>query len=842
MAVDYQQVSDKSPEQLLAMLSSSAEGLSESEAATRLHNLGANELSSHTTRWSDIMLRQFRSVFVYLLLFAAAISFYLHDYLEALLIIVFVGINTLLGFLQEFKTERSLKLLKKFIQRKTRVRREGTEQVINTEHVVPGDIVLLKAGDMIPADGYFLSAKSVSVDQSILTGESQPVDKQAGLQKKIPQDIYEAANIGFSSTTLISGEGQLAVFATGNDSFMGKTATSAGETEAKSNFEIGIDRFSSFILRLVFITVPFIFIINLFIRGHQFNSAQFLIFLIALVVSVVPEALPLVTTLSLTRGALHLAVRHVVPRRLSAIEDLGSIEILCTDKTGTITENKLTVGDMLGTKHDILYWSLLGSVSFDRHAKEQQNVFDRALAHALAPEISEKIHHAIRLSNLPFDPIRKRESVLVNVHGRTMLVVRGAPEEVIPAHMRGAKKIFAWAQQQGTMGRRIIAVAKKQMPKSYRTITPEDEEKVTIVGLVSFFDPLKPSAQRALTDAERLGVRVKIITGDGKEVAGWVAYSAGLIDNPAKVLTGTEFDAMSEDQRIRAVEDYDVFARTVPDQKSHIIAVLKTNYVVGFLGEGFNDAPALKLANVGLAVEGASDIAQDASDIILLNKSLEVVVDGIREGRKVFANIMTYIKATLTSNFGNFYTLAFVSLIVDYLPMLPVQILLLNLLTDFPMISIATDRVDTRDLKRPLRYRVRDIAFAALVLGLVSTAFDFAFFRIFAVYGQKNLQTMWFLGSLLTELVLIFSIRSAHPFFKAERPGFLIIGLTGVAALTGIILPFTPFGHTLFGFTKPLLPLLGVTFGIVVLYFITTEVVKVWFERTIMAKRNHAQA
>lgn len=375
------------------------------------------------------------------------------------------------------------------------------------------------------------------------------------------------------------------------------------------------------------------------------------------------------------------------------------------------------------------------------------------------------------------------------------------------------------------------------MAKQYAV---KDEEKnLTLVGLLSFVDPIKPSAKKAVEQAEKLGVKIKILTGDSQEVAGAVAYQIGLIKKTTDVITGEILDNLPDEEKTLAVEKNSVFARVSPDQKYNIIKLLQENNEVGFLGEGINDAPALKIANVGLVVDSASDIARESTDIILLKKSLEVIIDGIKEGRKVFANTIKYIKATLASNFGNFFAVATASLLIDYLPMLPLQILLLNLLSDFPMIAIATDNVDSQELQKPKSYNLKEIAFLATVLGIVSTVFDFIFFAMFYRIGPAVLQTNWFIGSILTELILLFSIRTKFIFFKAKPPSRILYWLSGLAILVTVILPFTGFGQTVFKFTRPQANQLWLIFGLVICYFIITEIVKHFYYRLEEHKENN---
>jgi Mg2+-importing ATPase len=768
---------------------------------------------------------------------ASLIAFYLQEYLDAGVIFLFLLINAFLGFFQEYRAEKALEMLKGFIERKTRVRRGGKECVITVESVVPGDIVLLDAGDMIPADGYFLHADGVTIDESPMTGESIPVEKNVAPASETPKDYFGASNIGFSRTTLLSGDAELLVFATGNMTAVGEIAERMREAESPSAFEQGVSRFSAFILKMVGVTVPLVFMLHALVTETSVTFAEFMLFSIALTVSAIPEALPLVTTISLSRGALQLAKKHVVPRRLSAIEDLGSIDILATDKTGTITENKLSVAEVRGTPKEVYHFALMAPASAPETHSAQNSVFDAALLSADAGFIRGKLAGITRIDEQPFDPHRRKESVLVSLNERKYLVVRGAPEVVCD---EGRKIEKEWAAGEGSKGRRVLAIAYKEIHEANKdVITPQDETGLTYVGMVSFKDPLKPSTRMAVAQAERLGVKVKVITGDSKEVAGWVGLEAGIIRDHSEVLLGQDFENMGRDERIQAVERYHVFARTTPSQKFDIIKVLEEKHLVGFLGEGFNDAPALKMAHVGLAVSGASDIAQDASDIVLLNTSLEVIIDGIKEGRTIFANTMKYVKATLTSNFGNFYALAFSALFIPYLPMLPIQVLLLNLLSDFPMISIATDTVDDAELRRPRGYQVGEITAIAMVLGAISTLFDFAFFGYFVRYDDPAvLQTMWFIGSVCTELILLFSIRTALPFWKSKRPSGLVLWLTVCIITITVSLPYIPFVREIFEFARPTAEHLLMAFFLVVLYFASTETAKLLYYRHMNGKQN----
>ncbi len=425
--------------------------------------------------------------------------------------------------------------------------------------------------------------------------------------------------------------------------------------------------------------------------------------------------------------------------------------------------------------------------------------------------------------------------MLVRDQAQAVMVIRGAPEEVIslsPALAEPARQALAgWLSEKGRLGERTIAIAQRVLPLATTGISVDDVKDLEFLGALAFTDPIKPSTYRAVEKAKELGVSIKIITGDSAEVAGAVGVQIGLMDDPTRVISGSSLMALPPEKRGQALRDHAVIARVTPEQKYEIIRILQESFTVGFLGEGINDAPALKLAGVSLAVDSAADIAREAADIILMQKNLEVIVEGIRSGREVFANTITYLKATLASNFGNFYAIAISSLFIPFLPMLPLQILLVNLLSDFPMISIATDNVDTAELGRPKKYDIREIVLISTLLGVVSTVVDFMFFAIFVNQGAAILQTNWFIGSILTELVFLFSIRTRLPFYKATRPSSYVMGLTSLAAAVTILLPYTSFGQTVFRFTPPTAMHLGIILGLVIAFFIVAELVKISYYR-----------
>jgi len=810
------------------MLKTSESGLSNKEVLLRQKEYGLNEVKAKGISILDILFKQFESPFFYLLFIAGIVAFFIGEKIDSVIILFFIVINVTLGFVQEFKAERTITLLKKIIPQQTKVLRGASYETVEKKYLVPGDVVLVEAGDIIPAEIRVLSVKNFLVDESVLTGESVSVLKTSEALPKEEKETFKSHNMLFAGTAVSSGRAEGVVVATGNYTALGQIIASVEEKRPQGEYEKNLIYFCRLILKIVVITVVLVFLLNLIIRGSS-NFFNFTIFCVALIVSILPEALPAVVVLALSRGSLKMAKENMVVKRLAAIEDLGNIEILATDKTGTITQNKLSLEKVVSVQKDkaILY-GLLGALENEKLIK---NPFDSAIFARADYGVLKDIKKFKIVSDLSFDSFRMRSSVLVeSKNGERILITKGAPEVVLKLCSKFGgnytrAEIKEDVAREGQDGKRTLAVAFKKFG-GRETILHSDEKGLSFLGYFVFEDPLKNTAEEAIRLAKKLGIKIKIITGDSKEVAGFVSKKTGLILNSNDVILGEDLEKMQQDEFHNACEDNFVFARISPEIKYKIIKSLQRNFEVGFLGEGVNDVPALKIANVGIAVSQATDIAKEAADVVMLKKDLRVIVNGIKDGRTIFSNINKYIRSTLISNFGNFYSVAAISLFIPFLPMLPVQILLANLLTDFPLISIVTDSVDIEELRKPKMHQLHNMLPLIISLGLVSTIFDFLFFFIFYKNSPGNIQTSWFILSILTELFLIFIIRTRHVFWKAKKPSFILILLSILAGVGSLALPFTKFGQDFFHFS--VVPLFSIFVVLVLVIFYTTlsELVK----------------
>ncbi len=829
----FSEYTTRSIEEVFGLLGTSEKGLSARKTAELLKKFGQNEVKIKEEGLIDIFLRQFKSPFSYLLFAASLIAFLIGEKIDGAVILAFVFINVILGFFQEAKAKRAVSLLKKYLPSKIRILRGGKEKAVDRKSLVPGDIVLLEQGDIVPADLRVWKAENFSVDEEVLSGESISVPKNSNFLPEKAEELFKASNIVFSGTSVVSGEAVGVVVATGKETALGEITKLTSTIARESLYEKNLLSFSHLILRIVVITIVIIFLANLAVKGTA-GLFDFLLFCIALTVSIIPEALPLIITFALSSGALKLAKKKVVVKRLSAVEDLGDIEILCSDKTGTLTKNKLKLENSYSSdKNKCLLYGLLSSAYIEEEIESSLNPFDMALFEVAPKKIRKSLEKFKLVAEKSFDLLRLRNSVLMeDSRGERVLISRGAPESILSlcSKFEGSReKIEAEMEKKGKEGKRILALAFKHFNRD--NFYEEDEEGMNFLGYFSFFDPLKETAKEAIALAGKLGVQVKILTGDSKEVAGQVAKEIGLIENQEEVILGETIDSYSSEDFERACENFSVFARVSPNTKYRIVKSLGEKHEVGFLGEGVNDAPALKASHLAIAVQSAADVSREIADIVLLRKDLKVIVEGIKQGRNIFSNINKYIKCTLASNFGNFYSIAIISLIIPFLPMLPVQILLVNMLSDFPLVAVASDRVDVEELKKPKFYQLNKVILLIVLLGLTSTIFDFIFFAIFHNVAPSLLRTLWFTESILTEIALIFSVRTFHIFFKARSPSFSLAAVSVLTLLITVGLPFTALGQETFHLVAPALPELLIVLSLIVIYFTVSEAVKLIYFR-----------
>ena len=837
-------------QKIFELLDSSEEGLSEQEARVRAQKHGLNEIKAKERRTGlEILLSQFTNSLVIILIIASIIAYFLGEKIESLVITSIVILNAIVGFLQEYHAERALRALKKYLINKANVMREGKLVTIDVKEIVPGDIVYLNIGDMIPADIRLIKSEELNTDESSLTGESLPVLKSSAPLEQdfhLPQDLN---NIAFMGTSVAGGSGYGVVIGTGKDTFLGKTASYLKSTSEEGDLQKNIRIFSNFLLKIILAMTIFIFIVNTLLAKGVFNS---LLFALALAVGLTPEALPIIITISLSRGAFKMAEQKVVTKKLASVEDFGNIDILCCDKTGTLTEGIISLSDYLSIDGNregrlILYGLLCNSGQKGQDSKVFANTMDRAIWQSKPAEnLKSEVEHFETIASNGFDFKRRRMSVMVRGSGKTMVIAKGAVESILSvsssAFINGkvtplndeisemiGKKISDYEQN----GYRMLAIATKEMTSLSDSIADTGKEHLekdlNIEGFLLFLDKAKKTVKESLKILQKLKVETKIISGDSPHITRKICNDVGLVIREDRVITGDDLNNLNEDKFKEYCRRYNIFTRVTPEQKFEIVSSLKKEgHIVGFLGDGINDAPALKAADVGISVNTASDIAKEAADIILLQKSLRVLSSGIREGRKTFANITKYILNTISANFGNMFTVAFSSLFLKFIPLLPSQILLNNFVSDAPLMTISTDNVDEEFLRRPRRWNIKLISKFMVYFGIISTFFDLALvlplILILKVEPQV-FRTAWFCESVLSELLITFSIRTRLLFFKS-KPSKLLLFTSLIAVTIIIFLIDTSFGDEFFEFVRLPVNVILLIAGVLIAYFIAVEVVK----------------
>ncbi|MFZ5594177.1 MAG: magnesium-translocating P-type ATPase [Pseudomonadota bacterium] len=829
---------------LLSDLGATPGGLSNSEAAARLERFGPNVLHVHRERALILQfLSRFRNPLVILLLAASAVSAFTGDVTSFFIISAIVLMSVMLDFIQEYRAGQAAEQLKNEVAVRASVLRDGQPMDVAMDSLVPGDVVLLVAGDLIPADGRLLEARDFFVKQALLTGEPYPVEKRPGEIGDATADIGDASNVVFMGTAVISGSAKMVVCRTGSATALGEIADTLTARAPPTAFEQGTQQFGMLIMRLTILLVLFVLLVNTF--SHKPLLESFL-FAVALAVGLTPELLPMVVSVTLARGALRMARKKVIMKRLPSIQNLGSMDVLCTDKTGTLTEARIRLErhlDALGRDSERVLELAYVNSFFETGLKSPLD--DAILDHS---EID--VSRWRKIDEVPFDFERRRVSVLVENGGARLLVVKGAPEDILrlSTHYEGDNpedlcpmddaalaRVQAQFDRLGQEGFRVLGIAWRRVGLDHPHAVVDDETELVFAGFAAFLDPPKTSAAPALAALAGSGVAVKIVTGDNEHVTQYICAQLGL--PVTGILTGAELQHMDDSALQARVETVNLFCRVTPAQKDRVILALKRRgHTVGYLGDGINDAPSLHSADIGISVDGAVDVAKEAADMILLEHDLGVLYAGVLEGRRTFGNIMKYIMMGTSSNFGNMFSMAGASLFLPFLPMLPVQILLNNLLYDISEVPIPKDEVDEEYLNRPRRWDMKFIRNFMLVVGPVSSVFDFLTFYVMLVVfqaGESLFQTGWFIESIATQVLVIFIIRTRlNPFLSRPHPWLTITSLTVVAV--AMILPYTAAG-AYFGFVPPP-PMFFLVLAVMVLAYLgMVEGMKRWFYRRFAA-------
>ncbi|MBW4061063.1 magnesium-translocating P-type ATPase [Candidatus Saccharibacteria bacterium] len=798
-------------------------GLTSKDAAARQQKYGRNEIvSNRRLPGVTAFLSRFKNPLVIILILAATLSAFVGDKVSFVIIIVIVIISITLDFVNTYRSEAAADALKDRVRVQSEILRDGVWVSLPLAEIVPGDIVKLAAGKIIPADGQVAEGKDLYANESSLTGESFPVAKGPSL------DLYMGSSI-------ISGGGTMLVTATGKSTKYAHVAAAISASSGPTEFDREISQFSLLIIKITTGLVIFIFAANVYFHRGFLEA---LLFSVALAVGLTPELLPLIITLNLTKGSLAMAKHGVIVKRLASIQNFGSMDVLCTDKTGTLTEDRITVVKYVdgygGVNEHVLLNAYLGSIFTTRY----ESPLDRAVRNFRKLDVSAYT----KLDEVPYDFERKRESVAVAQGAHATLITKGAPEEIMKIcrtyhdgrpFSEVVKQVTSQYNALSADGFRVLAVASRALPKrdSYE---PEDETKMVFEGFVAYLDPAKKSVRGTLNQMTEYGIEVKIVTGDNDLVTSRIAQE---IDLTVKgILTGLQIERLNDLELREAAERTTIFARVSPEQKLRVIQSLQASgHVVGYMGDGINDAPALKAADIGISVNNAVDVAKDTADLILLHKSLHDLIAGVIEGRRTFANTLKYLMMSLGSNFGNMFSMAGGSLILPFLPMKATQILLTNLLYDTSQFALPIDNVDVESLKKPRKLNLRSLEKAMLVFGPLSSIFDFITFG--ALYwgfhlSESGFQTGWFLESAATQTLVVYIIRTRKLPFIGSRPSSWLVVSTLTTVAAAYIIALSPIGH-FFGFSYISPEVIGVIVLIVATYLATTELVKQWFYRHV---------
>ncbi|MFS7207104.1 magnesium-translocating P-type ATPase [Carnobacterium divergens] len=788
-------------------------GLSEEMASKRLAEYGLNEVATQRpTPWFILLIEAFKDPFVYVLALLMVVSALTNDFEASLVMGVMILLSVGIRFIQEYRSQKASLALKELIETTCGITRDGVTTEIPIDEVVPGDIVNLSTGDMIPADARFIWTKDLFVNQASLTGESMPVEKLVQVEEPTAEDTaLDLANLAFMGTDVLSGQGRAIILKTGNDTFFGDIASNVSEKRGETSFDRGVKNVSKVLIRFMIIMVPIVFLLNGLTKG---DWGQAFFFAIAVAVGLTPEMLPMIITSNLAKGAIKMSKKKVIVKELNAIQNLGAMDILCTDKTGTITEDHVVLVKHVSPIGDnckkVLDLAFLNS----NYQTGWKNLMDHAVINYYEENnLAQKIGHVEKIDEIPFDFSRRRLTVAVNNEGHQLMITKGAVEEmmkicshveindeVIPLTDSLREKMLTVSVDMNQDGMRVLGVAYKKEVHDTAIYSIEDENEMILAGFMGFLDPAKKSSITAIKSLHEHGVTVKVLTGDNEIVSQKVCKDVGI--EVGQVLLGNEIETMSDEALMEASEKVNLFAKLNPMQKARIIALLqKKGHTVGFMGDGINDAPALRKADVGISVDTAADITKEASSIILLEKSLTVLEDGVLEGRTVFGNMMKYIKMTVSSNFGNVFSVLVASAFLPFLPMLSIQLLVQNLIYDVAQLTIPWDRMDEEDLMKPAKWNTGNLMKFTLSIGPISSIFDILTFLLMyfvfhanTIGNQALFHSGWFVIGLITQTVVVHIIRTKKIPFIQSMASIPVTISTICVIVIAILIPDTALG------------------------------------------------
>lgn len=838
----YKSLSELSKEDLLSNLKTNINGLTDNDVTNKLNEYGYNIIKEEKVKkWYHFLLESYKDPFIYILAILAMINLILGDVLGALIIAVLAFISTTIRLIQDYSAYKFDKKLKGQIYTVANVLRNNQTKEIKTKNIVLGDVVELNAGSMIPADVLLLETNDLFVNQSVFTGESVPVEKKS--EYVSADSVLNMQNICLMNSTVVSGSAKAVVIQTGKNTYIGQMSQNMDEKPPLSNFQIGMQSISKTLITYMIIITIAVFILNSLLH-HNFMDALF--FAISVAVGITPGMLPMIVNVNLSKGSKSLAKKRTLVKHMEAIENLGAIDILCTDKTGTLTQNQITLQyyrNITGNEDEtILKYAYLNSY----YSTGIKNIIDRAiLSYAMKHDIPNKVKNYKKIDEIPFDYQRRMASVVVKNSENIRILTKGAVTEILNkcTQVKYQNKISELTEEiKGKVkndvekliskGMQVIALAEKKEYTGQNTFNPKDEQDLVLLGYIAFLDPPKKEVKTILKKLKEVGVTTKILTGDNPAATKTICLEGGIKTD--EILVGEDIERLNDEELSKKVEEVDVFARLTPIQKERIVLTLKENgHVVGYMGDGVNDAPSLSDADVGISVNSATDIAKEASDILLLEKSLNVVYDGVIEGRKVYGNIMKYMKMALSASFGDVFSVFLASICLPFLPMVPIQFLLQDLLYDLSQIAIPFDDVDQEFLSIPHKWDTGDLRTFMNTMGITASVIDLIAFIIFwfalgfnSVENQILFQTAWFIEGVISQTIIVHFIRTEKiPFIESTANKWLILS-TSLCIITSMILPLILKNIADFHFTT--LPFIFYIYVIVlmIVYALLTELVK----------------